>query len=82
MTNDPNEEIRQQYLQACVELGNIEYQATVLREELESLEYRAEKITNKMKAINERGAKLNAVRPTEESTNEQQSSTEAVVAAI
>lgn len=60
MDAEKTEEIKQQYLQACVELGNIEYQAQVLKEELGTLEYRADKVKNKMKTINERGAKLAA----------------------
>lgn len=79
MTKDKNEQIRQEYLQACVELGNLEYQASVLQDELESLEYRAVKVKNKMQSINKRGSALAKGDSSDESAtgNEQQSSSEA-----
>lgn len=64
---EQTKEIQQQYMQACVELGNLEYQLSIMREDIEAIEYRAEKVRNKMKTINKRGAALAAGEVTNES---------------
>jgi len=55
---EQNKAIQQEYMQKCVELGNVEYQLSLMRQDVADMEYRAEKIVNAMKSINKRGAAL------------------------
>lgn len=57
---EQTEAIRQEYMQKCVELGNLEYQLALMRQDVADMEYRAEKVVNALKAINKRGAALAA----------------------
>jgi len=67
---EQNQAIQQEYMQKCVELGNIEYQLSLMREDVEQMEYRAEKVKNAMKAINKRGAALAAGKDESNEQNE------------
>lgn len=50
--------IQQEYSQACMELGQMVYQLSIVQEDVESREYNIQKMHNKIKSLNQRGYKL------------------------
>jgi hypothetical protein len=76
------DEIQREYSQACMELGQLVYQESIVQEDLQKRAYAIEKLQKHIKSLNQEGHKLQqapveaVVKPEEsavEVPNEQQS---------
>lgn len=52
------EEVQREYSQACMELGQLVYQLSIVQEDVANREYQIEKLQNKIKSLNQEGHKI------------------------